>query len=149
MWRNNKKHIKYLSARRSKLCVFVISDENGVQYVHWIYVYTVLLNIILMHRCVLMWWKYTQCLKKLCIFVSVRTLSNFHEFWCVDGKVAEIVCYAYIFHLTWLTSLHYLVKLERSKFYLTPDLLESDCSDVMSKWRRHTVATTFFLRSPC
>jgi len=87
--------------------------------------------------------------KKLCIFVSVRTLSNFHEFWCVDGKVAEIVCYAYIFHLTWLTSLHYLVKLERSKFYLTPDLLESDCSDVMSKWRRHTVATTFFLRSPC
>jgi len=31
--------------------------------------------------------------KKLCIFVSVRTLSNFNKFWYVDGKVAETVCY--------------------------------------------------------
>jgi len=30
--------------------------------------------------------------------------------------VAEIVRYVYIVHLTWLTSLHYLVKCRRSKF---------------------------------
>jgi len=42
----------------------------------------------------------------------------------------------YIFHLTWPTSLHYLVKRECSQFYLTLDLLESDCSDLVSKWRR-------------
>jgi len=28
----------------------------------------------------------------------------------MDGKMAEIVCYIWIFHLTWLMLLHYLVK---------------------------------------
>jgi len=33
--------------------------------------------------------------------------------------------------------------------YLTLDLLQSDCWDLASKWRRHTVAATFLLRSHC
>jgi len=63
--------------------------------------------------------------------------------------VTEIVCYVYIFHLTWPVSLHYLVKRGCSKFlpnYKTLDLIQSDCSDLVSKWRGHTVATTFLLR---
>jgi len=51
--------------------------------------------------------------------------------------MAEIVCSVCIFHLTWLVSLHYLVKGGCSKFYLTLDLLQSDCSDLLSKWRGH------------
>jgi len=42
--------------------------------------------------------------------------TNFNKFWYIDGKVAEIVCYIYIFHLTWPTSLHYLVKCRCSKY---------------------------------
>jgi len=34
-------------------------------------------------------------------------------------------------------------------FYLTPDVLQSDCSDLVSKWRGQTVTTTFFARSHC
>jgi len=30
--------------------------------------------------------------------------------------VAEIVCYVYVFYVTWRTSLHYLAKRECSKF---------------------------------
>jgi len=41
---------------------------------------------------------------------------NFNKFSQVDGKMAEIVRYLYIFHLTWLLSLHYLVKGGCSKF---------------------------------
>ena len=33
------------------------------------------------------------------------------------AKMAKILCYAYIFHLTWLTSLHYLVKFRFSKCF--------------------------------
>ena len=64
--------------------------------------------------------------------------------------MAEIICYIYIFHLTWLMSLHYLVKGGCSKFYLTLDLLQSDCSDLVSKWRGHTVASrdNFFAQRP-
>ena len=47
------------------------------------------------------------------------------------------------------TSVHYLVKRRCSKFYLTPDLLQSDHSDLVSKLRWHIVATTFFLRGHC
>ena len=63
--------------------------------------------------------------------------------------MAEIVCYIFVFHLTWPMSLHYLVKRRCSNFYLTLDLLQSDCSDLMSKWRGHTVAKTFLLRCHC
>ena len=35
---------------------------------------------------------------------------NFNNFWQVDGKVAEILWYIYIFHLTSLILSHYLVK---------------------------------------
>jgi len=60
----------------------------------------------------------TPCLKKLFLFLSeLRQISTkFNKFWYVDGKVAEIICYIYIFHLTWLTSLHYLVKRRCSDF---------------------------------
>jgi len=34
-------------------------------------------------------------------------------------------------------------------FYITLDLLQSDCSDLASKWRGHIVATTFLLRCHC
>ena len=46
---------------------------------------------------------------------------------------------------------HYttLLKADVLNFYLTLDLLQSDCSDLVSKWRGHTVATTFLLRSHC
>jgi len=33
--------------------------------------------------------------------------------------------------------------------YLTLHLLQSDCSDLVSKWRGHAVATTFLLRCHC
>jgi len=34
-------------------------------------------------------------------------------------------------------------------FYLTLDLLQLDCSNLVSKWTGHTVATTFLLRDHC
>ena len=101
-------------------------------------------------------------------FFSVRTSSN--------GKVAEIVCYIYIFHLTWPTSLlrithnimtmycplgltvgvcaiektsanaNTLLNADVLSFYLLLDLLQSDCSDLVSEWRAHT---TFLLRGHC
>ena len=53
------------------------------------------------------------------------------------------------FHLT--DSRHYTILLNEDvlNFYLTPGLLQPDCSDLVWKWRGHTVATTFFLRSHC
>ena len=46
----------------------------------------------------------TTCLKENCAFLFLSELcqisTNFHKFWYVDGKVAEIICYIYIFHLT-------------------------------------------------
>jgi len=48
--------------------------------------------------------------------------------------------------LTRPTSLHYLVKRGCSKFLPKLDLLQSDCSDLVSKRRGYTVATTFLLR---
>jgi len=46
-------------------------------------------------------------------------------------------------------SLHYLFKDKWSKFYLTLELLISDYSDSVSKWRGYTVATTFLPRGHC
>jgi len=59
--------------------------------------------------------------------------------------MAEIVCHIYNSHLTRPTSLHYLVK-QCSKFYITLELLQSDCSDLVLEWRGHTVATIFLFR---
>ena len=42
-----------------------------------------------------------------------------------------------------------LLKADVLNFYLTLDLLQSDCSDLVSKWRQHTVATTFLLTGHC
>jgi len=42
-----------------------------------------------------------------------------------------------------------LLKADVLNFYLTLDLLQSACSDLVSKWRGHTVATTFLLRGHC
>jgi len=52
------------------------------------------------------------------LFLSeLRQISmNFNKLWQVDGKMAAIVCCIYIFHITWPTSLHYLVKSGCSKF---------------------------------
>jgi len=49
------------------------------------------------------------------------------------------------------SSCHYttLLKADVLKFYLTLDLLQSDCSYLVSKWRGHTVATAFVLRGHC
>jgi len=63
--------------------------------------------------------------------------------------MAEIV---YSFNLTWLMSLHYLVRGGCSKFlpntgFVTIRLLRFDVKQ--SKWRGHTVATTFLLRGHC
>ena len=46
---------------------------------------------------------------------------------------------------------HYttLLNVDVLNFYLTLDLLQSDCLDLVSKWRGHTVAPNFLLRSHC
>ena len=46
---------------------------------------------------------------------------------------------------------HYttLLNTDILNFYVKLDLLQSDSSDLVSKWRRHTVAATFLLRSHC
>jgi len=41
---------------------------------------------------------------------------DFNNFSEVDGKMADNICYVYIFHLTWPMSLHYLLKSGCSKF---------------------------------
>jgi len=46
---------------------------------------------------------YTQCLRKkehFCFLLELYQIStNFNKFWQEDGKMTEIVCYIYIFHL--------------------------------------------------
>jgi len=52
------------------------------------------------------------------------------------GKVAEIVCYIYIRfppNLTHVTHYTTLLNTDVLNFYLTLDLLQSDCSDLASK----------------
>src|SRR6218665_2186436 len=65
--------------------------------------------------------KYTRCLRKNCakLFLSeLRQLFiNFNDLGDLDEKMAEILCYTYIFHLTSLTLSHYLVKYKSTKFY--------------------------------
>jgi len=94
----------------------------------------------------------TQGVSKNCAFLFLSELrqmsTNFNKFWSVDGKMAEIVCYICTFHLTRLVSLHYLVKGGCSKFLPNTGFV-TDCSDLVSKWRRHTVATTFLLTCHC
>jgi len=51
----------------------------------------------------------------------------------VDGKVAEILCYTYIFHLTWPTSLCYFVNRECSKFLPNTGFITIRCSDLVSR----------------
>ena len=81
---------------------------------------------------------------------ELRQIStSFSKFWTIDGKVAEIVCCINIFHLTWPTSLHCLFTRRCSKFLPNTGLLQSDCSDLVSKWRGYSVETTFFLGGHC
>jgi len=67
------------------------------------------------------WIFYTRCLRKSCakFFLSeLRQISvNVNNFWYVDGKMAEILFYIYIFHLISLILSHYLVKHKSTKFY--------------------------------
>jgi len=63
--------------------------------------------------------------------------------------MAEIVCYVYIFHLTWLMSLHYLVKSGCFKFlpntgFVTIRLLRFDV-----KVKRAHCRDNFLLRGHC
>jgi len=64
---------------------------------------------------------YTRCLRKICAKLFLSELCqisiNFNNFLQVDGKVAEILWYIYIFHLTSLMLSHYLVKHKSTKFY--------------------------------
>jgi len=61
--------------------------------------------------------------------------------------VAEIVCNVYNFHLTWPTSLRYLVKCGCSKFLPNTGFITIiDCSDLVSKWRRHVDTATCVTR---
>ena len=90
---------------------------------------------------------------KNCAFLFLSELrqisTNFNKFCYVDGKLAQIVRYMYIVHLPWPTSLQYLVKCRCSIFLPNTALLQSDCSDLVSKWRRLTVVTIFLLRGHC
>src|SRR6218665_850105 len=62
------------------------------------YIYTLYIYI---HVCKFL---YTLCLRKNCakLFLSElrQIFINFNDFWYLDGKMAEILCYIYIFHLT-------------------------------------------------
>jgi len=59
--------------------------------------------------------------------------------------------YAMYTFSTWPDSCHCttLLKAGVLNFYLTLDLLQSNCSDLVSEWRGHTVTTTFLLRGHC
>jgi len=68
--------------------------------------------------------------------------------------MAEIVRYIYTVHLTWPTSLCYLVKRRCSKFlpntgFMPSQFIQSHCIELVSKSRGHTVATIFLLRGHC
>ena len=62
----------------------------------------------------------TPCLRKNCakLFLSelYQISVNFNNFWHVDEKMAKIICYINIFHLTSLMSSQYLVKQKSPKF---------------------------------
>ena len=80
-------------------------------------------------------WKelITRCLRKNCaklLLSELRQISiNFNKFWQVDGKMAEILCYIYIFHLT---SLIYRTTLLNTK---VPDFTVSqeNCEQILSE----------------
>src|SRR6218665_233216 len=76
---------------------------------------------------------YTRCLRKNCakLFLSElrQIFINFNDFWYLDGKMAEIVCYIYIFHLTSLTLLHYLVKYKVLNF----TVFQENCEKILSE----------------
>jgi len=94
---------------------------------------------------------YTVSKKTAFLFLSeLRQISiNFNKFWYVMAKWLRL--YAIYTFSTWPDPRHYttLLNVDVLNFYVTQDLLESDCSYLVSKWRGHTVATTFLLRGHC
>src|SRR6218665_545398 len=64
---------------------------------------------------------YTQCLRKNCAKLFLSELCqisiNCTNFWLVDGKMAEIIYYIYIFHVISLMLLLYFVKHKSTKFH--------------------------------
>src|SRR6218665_1396194 len=64
----------------------------------------------------------TRCLRKNCAKLVLSELCkisiNCNNLWLVDGKMAEIICYTFTFHLTSLILSHYLVKHKSTKFYI-------------------------------
>src|SRR6218665_1429363 len=61
----------------------------------------------------------TLCLRKKCAKLFLSELCqmsiNFNNFWQVDEKMAKIICYINIFHLTSLMSSQFLVKQKSAK----------------------------------
>src|SRR6218665_4057175 len=62
----------------------------------------------------------TPCLRKNCAKLFLSELCqisiNFNNFWQADEKMAKIICYINIFHLTSLMPSQYLVKQKSAKF---------------------------------
>src|SRR6218665_1513263 len=63
----------------------------------------------------------TSCLRKNCakLFLSelCQIFINFNNFRLADEKMARIICYINIFHLTSLMPSQYLVKQKSAKFF--------------------------------
>src|SRR6218665_3754510 len=63
----------------------------------------------------------TPCLRKICAKLFLSELCqmsiNFDNFWQVDEKMAKIIFYVNIFHLTSLMSSPHLVKQKSSNFF--------------------------------
>src|SRR6218665_722682 len=91
---------------------------NNIIYIY-IYIYIIYIYIYDKHLYIC-----TPCLGKSCakLFLSElrQTSINFQNFGSVDDKMAEVIRYKYIFHLTLLVSSHYSLlntKVVPTKFY--------------------------------
>jgi len=90
----------------------------------------------------------TPCLKKTVHFCFCHNYVKFPRILITFGRCMAkwLKLYAMYAFSTKPDPCHYTDVLN---FYLTLDLLQSDCSDLVSKWRGHTVAANFLLRSHC
>jgi len=129
--------------RKCGLCRHAVSVRLSVTFVYSVETNKQIFNFF-HHRVAASFYTVSKKLHFCFCQNFVKFFMNFNKFWKIDSKVTEIVCYIYIyiFHLTWPTSLRYLVKRDVVNFYPTLDLLQSDWSDLVLKWRGHTVVTT-------
>ena len=97
--------------------------------------------------------KTTLCLKKTVPFCFRHYFVKFP--WIVinfDRCMAKwLKLYVIYTFTTKPDPFHYttLLNMDVLNFYLILDLLQSDCWDLVLKWRGHTVVATFLLRSHC